>query len=259
MPKVVLHFMRHSIKEKAPEKSDTDILLSQAGRELAAKKFESPLDPRYSHIKGSPRVRTHETATAAATQDPNARPEDLGVGKMRVDERLDFNLDDSHGYGKRFYDEFSAGKAMPFLVHESDTLAKETGDTVSSTYSSMAAGIAEIIYRNFQAASRGASILEQSEHPENELNDFERILATHGTIQECFLLKVAEKMKGVAARDEMLPLVGENGFDFNEGFDVTLSKEKGEEQIRITYIKGDYVFDEVVPASVIEEIIAEGK
>lgn len=123
----------------------------------------------------------------------------------------------------------------------------------------MAANIAEIIYRNFKAASRGASILEQSANPKNENNDFERILATHGAIQESFLLKVVEKVNGAAARDALLLLIGENGFDFTEGFDVTLSKENGRENIRITYKKGEYTFDEIVPISVIEEIIEEGK
>ena len=258
MPKVVLHFMRHSIKEKAPEKNDTDILLSQAGRELAAKKLENPVDMRFAHVVGSPRVRTHETGAVAATRNPETNPADLGIGKMRINEALDFLVDDTE-YGKRFNGSYMEGKMMSFLVHESDALAKERGDTTSSTYSGMAASIAGIVSRNFNAASRGASMLEQSEHPENEPNDFERIFATHGGSQECFLLKVLEKTKGSAARDEFLSRLAGNGFDFTEGFDVTLSKDNGEEQIRITYKKDNYVFDEVVPVSVIEEIIAEGK
>lgn len=148
---------------------------------------------------------------------------------------------------------------MTFLVHESDALAKKTGDTTSCTYSSMAAGIARAIFHSYEIASRGATVLEQSENPKNELNDFERILATHGTLQESFLLKVIEKMKGAGARDELLQLLGGTWFDFNEGFDVTLLKVHGEEQIRLTYKKGDYTFDEIVPVSVIEEIIEEGK
>lgn len=259
MPQVVLHFMRHSIKEKAPEKSDTDILLSPAGRELAAKKFENPTDMRFAHVVGSPRVRTHETGAVAATQNPETNPADLGIGKVRVDEALDFKVDERDEYGRRLYEAFAAGEYLSFLLNESDALAKEKGDTESSTYSRMAADVANIIYRNFKAASRGASILEQSEHPENEPNDFQRILATHGGIQESFLLKAVEKLKGVAERDKLFALIGGNAFDVTEGFDVTLTKEGGEEKIRITYTKGDYTFDEIVPVSVIEEIIAEGE
>ncbi len=258
-PKVVLHFLRHSIKETAPEKSDLDIKLSESGRDLAAEKYENPLNMRFAHVAGSTRIRTHETAAVAATQNTEAGVEDLGVGKLRIKEELDFNVDETGEYGKRFNKEYAEGALMTFLVHTSDTFAKENGDTNSSTYSRMAANIARTVYRNFEVASRGASILEQSEHPENEINDFERILVTHATIQESFLLKVVEKIQGIAARDNLLTLIGENGFGYTEGFDVTLSKENGDEQIRIVYKKGDYVFDEVIPLVVIKEIIDEGE
>lgn len=33
-PKLVLHFLRHSMKEKAPEKNDKDVLLTPEGRAL---------------------------------------------------------------------------------------------------------------------------------------------------------------------------------------------------------------------------------
>lgn len=256
MPKVVLHFLRHSIKEKAPEKDDKDIKLSPEGRALAAEKFDDPMDMRYAHVVGSPRVRTHEIAVAAATGDSSLRPEDLGVGKVRVDETLDFK-DEGGVYGEAFNKAYTDGRLLPFLLQESDVLARENGDTASSTYSRSAANIASIIHRNYEVASRGAAILEQSENPENTRNDFERVLATHGTIQECFLLKVVEKLKGVQERDILLSLIGDNGFDYVEGFDVTLSKDNGVETIRITYKKGDYTLDENVPIEIIEEIEGE--
>lgn len=259
LPKLVLHFMRHSIKEKAPEKSDVDILLSEAGRELAAKKFNAPIDMSRAHTVGSPRIRTHETAAIAAIRNSATNPEDLGIGKVRVSEALDFDVDESGEYGNRLYGAFEAGKYLSFLLNESDALAKEKGDAASSTYSRMAANIAGIIRRNFEAASRGARRLEKSGNSENEGNDFRRILATHGGIQESFLLKLVEKTKGIAARDMLFSSIGGNGFDFTEGFDVTLSKENGEEKIRVTYKKGEYVFDEFVPVEVIQEIMEEGK
>ena len=257
-PKVVLHFLRHSKKEKAPEKNDTDIQLTKEGRNLAARKYENPVDMRFAHVVGSPRIRTHETSATAATQDPKTNPKDLGVGKVRVNKALYFAISEGE-YGNRLNAAFEEGKGMSFLVNESDGLARDTGDTTSSTYSRMAANIAGIIHRNYEVATRGASIFEQSGNPKNQQNDFERILATHGAIQECFLLKVAEKVKGVVERNALLVAIGENGFDFTEGFDATFSKENGQEQIRITYKKGKYAFDEVVPVSVIEKIIEEGK
>lgn len=255
-PKVLLHFLRHSIKEKASEKSDTDTLISEEGRELAAKKFGDPVDMRFGHVVGSPRMRTQETAAVAATQNPEIYPEELGIGKVRINEALDFVVGDTL-YGKRFAEAYKEGRLMSFVVRESDAVAKESGDMTSSTYSRMAANIAGIIYRNFEAASRGAAILEQSQNPKNELNDFERILSTHAGTQESFLLKLVGKIKGEEARDALLSLIGENGFEYVEGFDVTLSKENGKEKIRITYRKDGYIFDEIVPADIIKEIADE--
>ena len=253
-PKVVLHFMRHSIKENAPEKNDMDILLSEDGRKLASEKLDSPLDLRFAHVEGSSRIRTQETAVIVATQDYGMSTENIGVGKLRNNEALDFNIDESGDYGVRFYKEYKEGRLMSFLINESDLFAQEKGDMNSSTYSRMAANIAGIIYKNFEVASRGASILEKSTNVENKKNDFERIFVTHATIQESFLLKVVEKVKGTAERDTLLSLIGEDGFGYTEGFDVTLSKENGQEKIRVVYKKGDYIFDEIVPVSTIKEI-----
>lgn len=258
-PKVILHFLRHSISEKVPGKNDKEIRLSSEGRTLAAKKFEEPINLRFAHVTGSPRVRTQETGAIAATGNPETKPEDLGMSKVRVHEGLDFFIDKKSAYGERAYGERAKGTLLSFFVHEGDVLAKETGDDASSTYSSMARNIAEIVFNNYKVAIRGASILEQSQNPENKQNDFERVLATHAIIQECFLLKVVEKTRGVSERDQLLSLIGGDGFDNIEGFDVILSKENDEEKIRVTYKKGDYVFDEIVPVSVIEEIIEEGK
>lgn len=258
MPRVVLHFMRHSIKEKAPEKSDVDILLSEAGRELAVKKFDHPVDMRFAHAVGSPRIRTYETAVVAATKSTTMDPGDIGIGKVRVSEALDFVVNESDEYGRRLYEAFEAGKYLSFLLNESDALAREKRDTSSSTYSRMAANIAGIIYRNFEVASRGARQLEKS-NSESKKNDFRRILATHGGIQESFLLKVVEKTKGIEDRDRLLSLMGGNGFDFIEGFDAILSKENDGEKIRITYKKGEYVFDEIVSPDIIREILEEGR
>lgn len=264
-PKVVMHFMRHSIKENppvnedAPKKEDAQIILSEPGRVLAAEKFPEKTDLRVAHIEGSPRVRTHETGVIAATKDATMNPKDIGTGKLRINEALDFVIDGEGVYAERIAREYEKGTLLSFFVNESDSLAREIGDTKSSTYSKLAANIAGIVYKNFQAASRGVSVLEQSKSTENAQNDFERIFATHGIIQESFLLKVAEKVKGIAERDTLLSVIGENGFDYVEGFDAILSKENGEEQIRIVYKKGDYVFNEVVPETVIQEIISEGQ
>lgn len=254
-PKVTLHFLRHSIKEKSPkEVEDKDIHISTEGRDIAAQKFDDVMNLRFGHIVGSPRIRTLETAAVAATMDSEVNPEDLGVGKVRINEVLDFVADDTE-YGKRFVEAYKKGQDLSFLVHESDVLAKETGDINSSTFSRMAANVAGIIVKNYDVAVRGAAMLDQSVNPANEQNDFERILATHATVQESFLLKLIEKMKGIDERDALLSLIGENGFDYVEGFDVVLTKEGSEERIRIKFQKGDFVFDEIVPIELIKELV----
>lgn len=255
--RVVLHFMRHSIKEKAPEKKDEEVRLTSEGCKLASEKFKEPLDMRFTHIAGSSRIRTHETAAAAATKNPDIALAELGTGKLRTKEALDFAIKETGGFAELFNEAAKNGKLMSFLMKESDAKAKELGDTTSSTYSKMAANIASIILQNFKVASRGVSILEKSNNPQNTHNDFERVFATHQTIQESFLLKLIEKVGGTDAQDKFFAAVGENGFGFNEGFDVTFSKEDGKDKIRVTYKKGDYVFDEVVPVAIIEEIVSE--
>jgi hypothetical protein len=202
-------------------------------------------------------VRTIETAAVVATQNPDTNPDDLGVGKVRTTDDLDFVARET-SYGKAFNQSYDDGRVMSFVVNESDKLAKETGDEESSTYSRMAARVAGIIYDNVETAIRGAEILAQSSNPKNAPNNFERILATHATVQESFLLKVVEKVQGYKERDALLALIGENGFDFVEGFDVLLSKEGDEEKIRITFKKGDYVFDELISKELLKEIADGG-
>jgi hypothetical protein len=43
-------------------------------------------------------------------------------------------------------------------------------------------------------------------------------LGSHGGVTESFLLKVIEKIKGVAERDRFVSIIG-NQFDFLEGFE----------------------------------------
>ncbi len=257
-PKLTLQFMRHSVKEKA-DKPDNDILLTPEGRQKAAETFDQPMDMRFGHTVGSPRVRTTETAVAAASQDPELTPENLGIGKTRIKEELNYAVDESNEYGRKFNEAYEAGKVISFLVQESDTLAREYKDAVSSTYSEMAGNIASIILKNYEVASRGSRILEQSENPENETNDFSRILATHATIQECFLIKLTEKLKGVDARDELMAVIGDKGFDYNEGFSTEVSVELGEVQVRIKYKKGDFVLNEIVSPEILKQISQEGE
>lgn len=254
-PRVTLHFLRHSIKEKSPEEiEDKDVHISNEGRDIAAQKFDDEMNLRFGHIVGSPRIRTLETAAVVATMDSEVNPEDLGVGKARINEALDFVADDTE-YGKKFVEAYKNGRTLSFLVHESDALAEETGDINSSTFSRMAANVARIIIKNYDVAVRGAAILDQSVNPANKKNDFERILATHATVQESFLLKLVERVRGIQERETLLSLIGENGFDYVEGFDVVLSKEGSEEKIRIKFQKGDFILDEIVPIEVLKELV----
>ena len=149
LPKVVLHFMRHSSKEVDPDKKDANILLSEEGRRMAAEKFETAADIRHSHAVGSPRSRTQETAVSSMLKTPlgieeisTRKKQDL-IGKSRIDQRLisDINMENPSAYEQLYIESYKAGKFFDFLVNESDAMS---GDH-SFSYSKAAAQIASII------------------------------------------------------------------------------------------------------------------
>lgn len=274
---IVLKFFRHSEKSNAPVERDHDIRLTDRGRDLARAKSEYGTENALAF--GSSRDRTKETAgiMMSGSKAPNLEElEDelvvehtlftkMHLTRIGEERRLDFNDDFNSPYGKKFFEEFKAGNYLPFLFKESDALAKELGDTEGSTYSRLAGQIAQIIAKYSQVSEKAWHPLMNKENskylPGEKLN---RFLGTHAGVNECFLAKVIEKTRGLAARDQFANISDKKGFDYVEGFDVSIKQSGAEKHITISYKrKGEdgheYVLEEEIPEAMLEEIIEEGK
>lgn len=272
---VVLKFFRHSKKEKNPTKDDTEIRLTLEGKKLAFSQ-EGSADLKQSLAFGSPRKRAQETAALKMVAGEKSMTgeesledlkaildKDIGYGsKVAVDSRLDFYLEPGLEFEKKAEEAYVEGRLMRFFVEESDDLAKEVGDDVSSTYSRSAKGIAEIMKKYLTVAANWDRIAEDT-HKENKT--LERFFSTHQSVPESFLAKVIEKIKGVEERNKFIDLINGQGFDFVDGYEVKiLSYPDQETKILISYKKAregqePYVFEEEIDKGLLEEIIKEGK
>lgn len=242
---IILHFLRHGEKENDKTKPDSTISLTEKGRQQAILKSSPETDNSQSLAFGSPRRRTQETAALvmAGSQDTITGEESFGelkekldqslkVGtKIAVDKRLDINDTISTPYGTQLLDEIKAGRFLKFLVEQSDELANNLHDAECSTYSRLAKGVAEIILKYINASSRWHELVNDS--TKNYTETLQRFFGSHQTVLECFLAKVIEKNKGQTERNQFVSLLGNNGFNFTEGFTVEISDTGKPEEIRI--------------------------
>ena len=181
--------------------------------------------------------------------------------KIGIEPRLDFDLEANNPYVKAAVEAFKKGQLMKFLVDESDKMAAETGDNTSSTYSRMAASIASIIKKYVGVAPRWDELVNNT--TKNYQPIMERFFGTHQAIQESFLAKVIELMKGVEERDKFIKLVKNKGFDYTEGFKTEIVTKLGEPAllVRVLYNKAGptpdetFIFDEILPMETLELII----
>ena len=273
--KVVLHFFRHGEPERDPNKTNAEYELTESGRKQAIEKSKAIGGKRnlnQSAAIASPRKRTQETSafamtggyldTITGTESLEELKEKIHTGKIRVNPQLDFYLDKDTPFGHKAFEAIFTNKDyLRFLVEESDNLAKEEHDFNASTYSRQASNIAKIVKKHASVASRLSTSIKNNEN--KDLN-FERFLGTHGGVVESFLLKVIEKVKGVEERNRLLDFMP-NQFDYTEGIDITLANEGSNQTMHILFKKEDkknreknFVFDEDIPLTVIDDIIKEG-
>lgn len=249
-PKIVLHFFRHSEKEKAPGKSDEKIRLSPKGRELA-KDMAETTDLSQAVAFGSSRERTQETALLHMTGDRdeitgNETLEelkekvdaDLKVGsKIGIDDRLNFFGDDSTPLTQEAYKAVKANEYLKFLVERSDKLAEESGDKVNSTYSRQAAAVAKIILKYVGIVPRWEKLAKEKKEDGGKKysETLERFFGSHQGVLESFLAKVIELTEGVDRRDEFVTVLDNQGFDYVDGFKVEIGRN--EPAVHISYTK----------------------
>lgn len=270
-PKIVLHFFRHSEKEKAPGKPDEKIRLSPRGRELA-KQEAVDTNLLQAMAFGSSRDRTHETAfLKMAGQDDEITGEEtleelrakikkhVPVGsKIGLDDRLNFFLDETTDFGKKARAAFNSGEYLKFMVEQSDKLAKGLDDKFNSTYSRQAANIAKVVLKYVGFMPRWKEILNDPDSIKKYSSDtMERFMGSHQGVTESFLAKVIETTEGVDRRNEFVTALGNQGFDYVEGFNIEIGQN--EPIIHLSYSRprpeGEpFVFNQTLTRSQLESI-----
>ena len=255
--KVIMEFMRHEEKAKAPDelaaqryKNDQDVPnrgvaddyseLTPKGREKAlARGKEEPGHPEVGIAFGSPRVRSAQTALyrMEASKNDQLTPEmtyaeakELVDGKLhegskyknrskvRRLEELDFNAVKGE-FNDAFLDAFKAGKTLDFLLKESDNKVKELKDKESLSYSRIAANIASLIGREMSVGNAFNRVVKKDEDKYSEYgNQLERYFGNHQSVSECFYMKVLEKIHGREKVVEFLQALREKNGD-TKGFD----------------------------------------
>src|SRR3990167_9782283 len=270
--KIELRFFRHAEKESDKNKSDEEIELTVTGRRQAVEKSKGT-DISQVVAFGSPRKRTQQTAglvmggqldeitgNESIEELKEKLNKELKIGsKIGIDKRLDFNIDFSTDFGKKVLEAVKNGEYLKFLVEQSDTLAESFKDTATETYSGMAGRVAEIVKKYLAIAPRWDK-LAQDEN-KNYDDALKRFFGTHQGIAESFLAKVIEQTKGKEERDVFVSALGNQGFNFVEGFEVEIDTINGEEQkIHIKFKKekdGKIIFeyDGIVSREIIEGFI----
>lgn len=261
-PEIILHFFRHSEKESAKDKPDGEINLTSAGRKMAIEHSSDGTNISQSVAFGSPKKRTQETALYQmlgsqeevhgedSFEDLKAKfNEGLYIGsKVGVDKNLDFPDIETSQYKTMVYDAFKKGEYIPFLIHESDKLGIMF-DSETETYSYKAAQIAKVIQKYIKISNRWDSL--QRDEAKGYDEKLERFMGTHQGIQECFLAKLLEIVDGVDEREKFIQSLPPNGFDFNEGMEIRVIKDKS---ISIEYNGKKYQISKLVPKETIDQI-----
>jgi len=272
LPRIILKFCRHSIKEPRGTKEKKDVQLNQAGRKLARGKYNPATTNAVAF--GSSYDRAQETALLVAlgletnSFDETKALADAGLNygsKLGIDTRLDFKNSHETNYYQALRAACEDKKFLKFIVEDSDELAAKLNDKGGATYSRMAAQIAGVVKKYSIAINNWDDILENN--PDKyDSSALERFLVTHRGLGESFVAKVIDKTSGQAERDKFVKALNNEYFSETEGFSVDIGKYNEEKIIHISFNKIDkdtgetiYSFEKSISEDLLEEIIKEGK
>lgn len=280
--KIVLKIFRHGDKEKyvppgvnkdnmTKEDIDKEIRLTEKGRKQALERSETE-DISQAVAFGSQRKRAQETAGLVMSgklaeitghetleQLKEKLDKDLAVGsKVGTDLRLDFEAPPSE-YRKKMMDAAGKEEFLKFIVEDSDALAEKLNDKDALTYKKVSGDIAALVEKYISIAPKWDRLVRDKN--KNYKDELKRFLGTHMGISETFLAKVIEETKGKTERDVFVAALGNQGFDFVEGYDIEI-RSNGEvnQKVHISYKKEKdgktvFKFDEDVPKEIIEGMI----
>jgi hypothetical protein len=267
--KIQLHLMRHDMREESGEATQYEIEqgidpdnrtpLTPKGMERASEQGRDDVDLARARVMGSARIRSQHTAgfhmiggraeiTGTESVDELEKAiQDLGSNQahFREDKRLNFNDDKTAPLGQYLDAAYHSKTYLKTIVEESDTFARNQGSEYQSTYTGKAAQVADLINVYFKAAPRLVNMIpaiqkaqaeKHGEDIEQSEAAFERFMGSHQGIPECFLLKVVEVVEGIDARNEFLAEIGNAGFGYSEGYDISLIQADEVTQAELVYV-----------------------
>lgn len=289
--RIVLNFFRHADKPKAePGQTDESVRLTPTGRQqswLASDSYHSEgASPETSLAMGGPRERSQETAGWVMAGDLDKLKGDESLeelkaildkeqkfgSKLGVDNRLNFEIGEGE-YADKLYQAYGADKnGLRWLIDESDKLAKKTGQTNATSYSTGASQIAEIIKKYENIAPRFDALVEKykdepAEEDKRMEDTMQRFFGSHLSVPDAFLAKLIEITDGTEERDRFVTALDNHGLDFVEGFQAEIkTASKGQKPtVEIHYEKknpdGKIIFEynEVLDEKLLDQIIDQGK
>lgn len=275
--RVVLDFFRHDEKDQnktEPKKTDEEVELTDAGRYSA--KGQANLDKiDFAIATATDRTRAQQTAGYHMAGNIEGITGDESLddlknkidgkreygSKMRIDNRLNFKLVSGSSFEEEAMKNFKDGRYLKFLVENSDSLAEQLGDAESSTYSRQASNVAEIVSKYVEVAKNFDKLYQSTVEEERATNELQRFFGSHQGVTESFLAKVIEKVKGIHERDRFVKILGNQGFDFSEGFQIEVLHTDGSDDPKINICfkkeKGGEVFEfnEEVSLEDVKELI----
>jgi hypothetical protein len=273
-PSIRLEFFRHDEKEKAassgPGSTDETIRLTQKGRDHSVEMGQAK-DARaeVGVAFGSPKERAMEAALRQLLSgEDEVQPEDslediqaksdkrLGFGKKGiVSENLNFNWGGTPEFKEAAYKHYLESKdALAFFFEQSDELAKNLKDKESTSYSRIAARMAELVKKYLGILPRWEEIAAKDPDKYSQYgNEMQRFMGSHQTALEPFLMKIVEKLEGREAVGRLIAsFPDKNGFGFGEGFSVNIVRgENGDPVAKISCMGKEWI----VTPGVIESII----
>lgn len=199
--------------------------------------------PEVGLVYGSSRDRTIESAERQLFSQEEAISDDLSLAEMnaliegslakgkkyRSSPLLDFDFSGSEKF-REIKDEHFRDKKdlLVWYLEDSDALVEAERDLISTSYSRLAANVAELVTKYVSAYSRWQKIVESN--PDKYVkfnNELQRFMGTHQGVGEAFLMKAIEKTQGKEAVYSFIDsLASKNGFAFGEGYSVVIGEEK---------------------------------
>lgn len=255
-PTIRLQIFRHDAKAKTPPEGmvgDEHVRLTPEGRVHASEASGlEEANPEVAVAFGSPRERSVETAMRhmlgkeeEITPDMSLEEmrekvaEEMKVGrKDRVVQELNFDVEGTPEFEAIAMKHYAESKDfIRFIFEDSDRVAEEHDDHISTTYSRMAANIGSLIKKYLTILPRWEQIVSEDPEKYKEFNnEMQRFMGTHQGVTESFLMKVIEVTEG---REQVMKFIedlpSKNGFDFSEGITVILEDEGEEPVVTVGY------------------------